>query len=448
MSTSGDRAQSAVVDVAVAVVAAGDHPIPGCVFGQGDLFSVLGQRPGAFEAFARGLVELLAGLVVAGDHHRAGGSVLALGMVPLIDQRADCGGLAVVDGDLVLLVGEVSIGVSVVQGFKRPALGGIVLADHLAQSGARLGASERGEPAPGLHRAELARVADSDHFDSVSLGASQKLRAQAGRCHPCLVDHQDRASREPAGSAQFASQRVHRSRRDPGGIAQLTGCAAGRGRTDHAPARVLIARSERCDHRRLAGPGQRRHGVDPVAAFGDRAHRRGLVVVQRRLMADQDPVDPADRYKPDALRSATLRAVEDRALAGQQPRCRKPGLGAMPRRERPDACMGEVPVGCVLQSRERGPIAKRARDVRQRMPTNKRVVPRGQTFSARQALGEHIQIWLDWGGAPAADERVEVGLPEPVLGRPCASQVTPARHLNAVVLRAPGRKRDPLHPLP
>ena len=110
--------------------------------------------------------------------------------------------------------------------------------------------------------------------------------------------------------------------------------------------------------------------------------------------------------------------------------------------------MGEVPVGCVLQSRDCGPIAKRARDLRQCMPTNKRVVARGQTVSARQALGEHIQIWLDWGAAPAADERVKLGLPEPGLGRPCTSQVTPARHLNAVVLRAPGRKRDPLHPLP
>jgi hypothetical protein len=52
------------------------------------------------------VVQLLAGVVVAGDHHRVGAPVLVTRGVPLIDQRLDCLLLLGVDGDGALFVVE------------------------------------------------------------------------------------------------------------------------------------------------------------------------------------------------------------------------------------------------------------------------------------------------------------------------------------------------------
>lgn len=164
-------------------------------------------------------------------------------------------------------------------------------------------------------------------------------------------------------------------------------------------------------------------------------------------MSSEDPFDPANRDQPAPLRAAALRAFEDRMLARQQRLGRVLGLEHVVGRQRPDGRMAQVPIGRPLQLRHRRPIPKRACDFCQCVPARKRVVHRRQAFGARQPLREHVVVRRYRRAPLAAGERVNLGVPKSVLGRPRPNLIAPARLVHPVVLRSPGRKRDPLRPL-
>ncbi|HMC93217.1 MAG TPA: hypothetical protein VKO16_00450, partial [Polyangia bacterium] len=124
-----DCRERAVVDVEAAVVAAGDDPVadsPFATFGEKHL---AGQLTASLEPGSSGVVELLAGHVVAGDHHDVRRGLLVAGVEPCVDDGGDGVALGRVDGDVVGLVLDVGVGVAVVQRGKRLALGGVALTE-------------------------------------------------------------------------------------------------------------------------------------------------------------------------------------------------------------------------------------------------------------------------------------------------------------------------------
>jgi hypothetical protein len=118
-----DGCKGSVVNVGVAIVAAGDDPVTGRVFASSHADAAVGQRPTTPETFPRGVIELFPGLVIARDHRHLGDPVPATSGVPLLYDCVDRVGLGGMDGDGVLLGFEVVVVVPGVQGFQRGELG-------------------------------------------------------------------------------------------------------------------------------------------------------------------------------------------------------------------------------------------------------------------------------------------------------------------------------------
>jgi hypothetical protein len=115
-----------------------------------------------------------------------------------------------------------------VQFLERFALGRLALAQHLSQLGSAEPFGDRGEPAAGRHRRELAAVANGDHLRASALGVREQRSRRASRRRARCIEQHDRARLEPVPFLQLPEEPVDREGRDPRGIAKLARGAAGR----------------------------------------------------------------------------------------------------------------------------------------------------------------------------------------------------------------------------
>jgi hypothetical protein len=211
------------------------------------------------------------------------------------------------------------------------------------------------------------------------------------------------------------------------------------------PARPVAGR-ERADHRRLASPRERLDRVDPASARGDLADSCGLVFVERRLISGEHVVDQVGREHAAPFARATLGPADDRSLAREQVDGRVPGLAIG--LDLPHLGIMEVGGGDRLEPGSRGTVRVRPGNLHQRVAARERVVHRGQAIQPGQPRKQLLQVGPLEPGCATGAQRIQVRLPEAVLGGASPRLLTPGRAVDAVLLGAPCRQRDPLHPLP
>jgi hypothetical protein len=169
-------------------------------------------------------------------------------------------------------------GLAVVQRRERAALRRVALAHHLRQTHRAQAAAHGGEPPAGLHRGQLAGVADRDHLRARPLRCLQQLRARASRGHPRLIkDHHAPLGQLLAELLEFGQQPVKRARRDPRLLGQLARGAACWRDTDHLYAGRFVYLAQYARGIGLPRPRQRFDHAHPVAAAHHRSHGVGLL---------------------------------------------------------------------------------------------------------------------------------------------------------------------------
>jgi hypothetical protein len=98
---------------------------------------------------------------------------------------------------------------------QRAALTQIALAHHLGEPLHPDALTDGAHPPAGLHRRQLARVADRDHLRPGLLRGGQQPLAGARRGHPRLVEHDHRALRQLI-LLEIHQRAIQRPRRHPG----------------------------------------------------------------------------------------------------------------------------------------------------------------------------------------------------------------------------------------
>ncbi len=277
----------------VSVVAAADDAVA-----DGELQIVVGaflaKRAEVASQLARRPVERVARIVLAGYHHRLPRSDRGRGVGPLLYRLGERLGRLAECLDAPGAIGpfQVAVWAALVQRGERAALGRVALADDLRQADDTDCAADGGEPAAGLHRGELSRIANRDDLRGRLLGDLQQPRTVPCRGHARLVED------ENASLGQLIAQHLHvdqqsvqSTRRDAGLLAQLAGTPTGGRHAEHRIASALVDLSQDASGVGLAGARERLDHAHAVAVAEDRAHGVGLLGVQRAVGGDERPVD-------------------------------------------------------------------------------------------------------------------------------------------------------------
>jgi hypothetical protein len=148
------------------------------------------------EPGAGALVERVTGLVVAGDEDGLLDPVPLHGGGPVGDGLVEQAGRLAVDVQTPLAGKPAQVGAPtgglVVELLEGVTLGGVALA-HDGDQAVRAGAvADLAEPAAGLHRGQLPRVADRDRLGPGLLGEAEEAFGEAGGGHAGLVEQQHR----------------------------------------------------------------------------------------------------------------------------------------------------------------------------------------------------------------------------------------------------------------
>lgn len=203
----------AVIDVEVALVVATDHPVPDrhCHRPVGDL---LAKLTGVATVLSCERVQGAAGFVVAADQHAllyaltpGTGGPLANGLLEHAATVRDD-----FDASDSCCPLDPSVRVAVVECGEREPLDRIALAHHLCQPDRTDTLGDRAQPAAGLHRRELPRVADRDHLRPHVCGVREQLLAETRRRHPSFIEDQNTVGWKDAAGVDREHATVERPR--------------------------------------------------------------------------------------------------------------------------------------------------------------------------------------------------------------------------------------------
>ncbi len=258
------------------------------------------------------------------------------------------------------------------EGGEGGALGRVSLAHDLQQLRSSVIVGQGGEPAAGLDARELAGVADGDDLRARLLSVLEQARCDPGRRHAGFVDHQHDATSEAAMPVGGAGHGVQRLGRDSRRVAQLASGPRRRRDAGHLVSRLPVGVGKGAQHRRLAGSGQRLHGVHAVPAGCERPNRGLLIPIQTGVT--QGGVDAATLQHSYASVAATSGRLENPGLARQQANRRVPRLSLVVRGELLDARVGQVLVRNELEVTKADPVRELACQLRQRVAPRERVV--------------------------------------------------------------------------